>query len=223
MARYLKHEPRRNGYYFQRAVPKPLQGALGKTWKAKAGSTLNEANREALRLLTVTDRIIDIYEREKRVVRFKDVAHSHEYHVSDMGDNDPIDTYDVVDEVFTRTQQVETIHNSWEKLIEKIISMASPSASTLRGWRSELKQFTKHTGCQSFDAVTHDLVEDYVLVLKDNCGSQNSLRTKFGRLNSLTNTHKPTNSHMSYTLTHSNSKELRLTMDQEASLKMRDA
>nr|BDD44255.1 hypothetical protein 1 [bacterium] len=185
MARYLKHEPRRSGYYFQRAVPKPLQHALGKVWKAKAGNTLTEANREALRLLMVTDNIIDIYRRDQRVVRFQDVVRADTYAISDLGDNDIIDTYDILDEEFTRKQEHEEIIRSWECLLEKITSMANPSASTLRGWRSELKLFTKHSRCKSFDAVTHEIVEDYVLVLKDACGSQASLRTKFGRLNSL--------------------------------------
>lgn len=177
------------GYYFQRGVPRDLQGRLGKLWKLKAANTRQEATREALRLLQVTDHIIDICRKDtSKVVRLSEVARVDVNHVSDFGDNDPIDVYDIIDEEFIekRRDTSNDVSYDWQLLVDKIIERnPNQPHNTVRAWRSECKSFVIATGCQSISDLTHDIVDDYVMILKDTCKKQDTLNSKFARLKSL--------------------------------------
>ena len=188
MATYLKQIKGRNGYYFQRAVPKDLQGRLGHLWKRKAADTRTEATREALRLLGVTDRIIDVCRADPQtIIKFNDVAQIDTSFVSDFGDNDPIDAYDVIDNRFIHRKEIRyDVKHDWQLLIDEIVKRNPEQPHhTVRQWRSECKLFVKQTNCASVDQLTHDLVDEYVLHLRDTCNKQSTLKTKWGRLKSL--------------------------------------
>ena len=186
MTRYLKERHGRSGYYFQRAIPEALQGRLGRVWTAKAGNTKEEASRELLRLLTLTDKIISICRHEpSAVIRLQDVANINDVHVSDLGDNDIIDTLDIIDERFIHTTDDQTVENDFNSVIERITLKADVSASTVRGWRSEVKLFSEQTGCKSFDSVTHEIVEKYIEHLVSTGNKHKSFKTKYNRLKTI--------------------------------------
>ena len=183
MTSYLKQRKGRSGWFFQRAVPLALQDRLGRTWVAKAGNTKEEASREALRLLGLTDKIITICRHEpSAVIRLQDVANAETIHVSDMGDNEMIDTLDVIDQRFVKTKVEQYVENEFDTIIERIKLKASPSASTIRGWKTEYRLFSEQSGCKSFNAVTHEKVEQYIEYLISTCNTHGSFKTKYNRL-----------------------------------------
>ena len=183
MTRYLKERQGRNGYYFQRAVPEALQGRLGRVWTAKAGNTKEEATREVLRLLELTDKIITICRHEPSLeIRLQDVVNASDVYVSDMGDNEMIDTLDVIDHRFIKTKAEQNVDNEFGIVIDRIKLKVAPSVSTVRGWRTELKLFSEQSGCKSFSTVTHEIVEKYIEYLVSTCNKHSSFKTKYNRL-----------------------------------------
>ena len=189
MPTYLRTLDKKPGYYFQRGVPKDLQGRLGKLWKLKAGNTRQEATREALRLLTVTDHIIEVCRKDPtRRLKLTDLARVDINHVSDFGDNDPIDASDVVDHAFIEKKRDTSndVTHDWQLLIDKILERNPDQPhNTIRSWRSECKAFVTATGCNSINDLTHDIVDEYVMILRDACRKQDTLNSKFARLKSL--------------------------------------
>ena len=189
MPTYLRTLDNKPGYYFQRGVPKDLQGRLGKLWKLKAANTRQEATREALRLLMITDHIIDVCRKDHtKRLKLSDLARVDANHVSDLGDNDPIDMYDIVDNEFiehTRDTSNDVVHD-WQLLVDKILERnPNQPHNTIRAWRSECKAFVSATGCQSINDLSHEIVDDYVMMLRDTCNKQDTLNSKFARLKSL--------------------------------------
>ena len=191
MPTYLKTEKGRNGYFFQRAVPKDLQDRLGKVWRVKAADTQNEARREALRLLTMTDQIISVCRAEPtKRLKLLDLikANKHIGSSFEVMGNDQMDVHDIDVPEFVTTSRTETneFYHSFNELIEKIVSRnPNISAATVRQWRGECRQFSEAMDIHSFEACTHDLVDEYVCVLVDKVKRQASLNTKWGRLRSL--------------------------------------
>jgi len=183
MTNYLKQRHGRHGYYFQRAVPEALQGRLGRVWTAKAGNTKEEAHREVLKLLGLTDKIISICRHEPTaVIRLQDVVNADKVYVSDLGDNEMIDTLDIIDQRFIKTTVEQYVENDFKSVIDRIRLKVSVSASTVRGWQSEVKLFSEQTGCKSFNTVTHDIVEKYIEYLVSTCNKHSSFKTKYNRL-----------------------------------------
>ena len=97
---YLKRKAGKSSIYFQRGVPKALQGQLGALFETNAGKDLAEAVLAREWLMELTELLIgkakdnpQLRAKFSQLVRERREVESMA--ISDLGDNDPIDALDL--------------------------------------------------------------------------------------------------------------------------------
>ena len=166
----VKH---RQSYVLQRAVPRPLQEAIGRrVWKLSGGMTLQQARAALQGFLDATDREIAIAKGE--LTRTPDEQIDRLADTCDLNDPEVVQLLEAgfeIDEDLTPAQrerglavakgEERSAPFSGEDLIRIASSLKKPAAKTLSSWKRELDTFLKYCNTYSPLYCTRQQAVDY--------------------------------------------------------------
>ena len=171
---YLKRIPNRSGIYFQRAVPRPLQGKLGKkTWQWKAGDNVQQARRVVNEFLSQTDREIALATGQ---INESLLQHVDSLPVSGVQEDlqaqgltpqdiyprhSPEDAQKLVERQSRREQGLPYADRTWEDLLKLCIRLKEPAPSTAAEWKRRVVELHKITGQSDPTKLTPDDARRY--------------------------------------------------------------
>ena len=151
---YLKQISGRRGFYFQRAVPVPLQKSIGKkVWTYKAGDSITDARRNVVRLLAETDALIAQHKGEVNKGLLESLNHtSRPARTGRLGPEDlfPRFNEDEQHELYARvvalSQGKTPKGRTLSDLIDLNTRLKKPAAGTRREWLRYVRDLSEVTG-----------------------------------------------------------------------------
>ncbi|PSB36543.1 tyrosine-type recombinase/integrase [Aphanothece minutissima] len=175
--------------YFQRAVPKDVQQAIGKkVWSIKAGDTQAQARAAANRLLEATDREIaqargipggvivpasvrqlDPRSRDaKAMARLESEAWLRGKTVAEVRDASELDWDTYMTALPSEPDEIDKIRllpkaefKTADEVIEKAALIKKPAQQTLIEWRRHLHSFVQQAGLRVLTFATKDQARDF--------------------------------------------------------------
>ena len=156
---YIKRISGRSGFYFQRAVPRPLQKQLKRqTWIRKAGDTLIEARRNLAVFLNETDAAIAEAKGEINPALLQQIdsiptygiqkdLQAQELSPQDIYPRHSIeDAHKLVERQALREAGLPYQERTWRDLLELCIRLKQPAPSTAREWERRTEEVVRITG-----------------------------------------------------------------------------
>lgn len=171
---YLKRLNGRSGWYFQRAVPRPLQKLIGKkTWILKAGDNLTQARRKVVEFLELTDQQIAHATGTVNDALLNHIDSIPAYGVSEdlqaqgltpqdlYPRHSAEDAYKLFERQVRREKGLPYADRTWSDLLTLCIRLKEPAPSTAAEWKRRTEEVERVTTVSDPTQLTEDHVRRY--------------------------------------------------------------